>query len=520
MTTYYIDNNRGADGNDGLSQGSAWKNLSKINRPLSAGDVVALADDSVFMLPTIDAFVNCTQVWQGAVGNPVLITSYPKGGAFPTIDYRETIAASEWAWDATNNGWWIDRATPWSVFSYVKLGNEWGVHNGYVSPLVDYGDFGFSGTGPYRLYVCSPSDTNPTDHFGSVRVCGARGAITMAWHYWDHVVIENLKSVGGELILGFSGSGAGERTLELRGLQGDHSGLLVSWQGSAGATWNLDIHDCYALNAPAGSVHIFDADSGLFNQGRIYNNRFVGGNFSRPNGAIYIQADNFSIYGNDVSGCAQATRRMPWDGGGIYIEEGSNNCRVYGNYLHDMPLALIDNSGQSNCYYANVVENCAAGIWVTDVGFKNDMKLSYYNNTHVLNLRGGDTSMSARKNMLFSYYSGTPPQEFRVKNNICIQQYEAAVAMEFPNTAVVSVENNCIHGAATIAKKANGTTQATTGTITSDPLLSGTLSLRSNSPCIRTGVSAIPGSRDYMGRFFGGSPSVGAVQSFAVSSGL
>lgn len=514
MTTYYIDANRGDDGNSGLSRLDPWKSLSKLNRALFAGDVIALSDDSVFVIPTIAGNIACAQTWQGTPDSPIIITSYPSGGYGPVIDYRESIASTEWVWDAVKSGWYIERSIAFDAFSYVNLGGQWGVHMpaSVSSTLLTDGDYAFSGSGPFRFYVKSPQQTNPTDYFGFVKIAGTQGAITMAVGCWDNVAIENLTSVGGKLIQGYS-SAAGTRTVEFRNLKGEQCGVLVGWQTSGSSYWNIDVHDCQSDGSPVCSVHLYEMTNGTINQGRIYRNRFNGDCSSRTNGAIYIQADNVSIFENEIYGCRQATRNQLYDGGGIYIEDGSNGCLIYRNHIHDMPLAFVDNSGYSNAYYSNVVANCAAGIWVTDEGNHNATQTSYVNNSHFFNMVGGDVNQPSRRCMFWSYESTTPPFVLNIKNNIAVYDFAGATAIQVPNVCIASIEANCISGAASLAKTAGGVDKPTNRTLTSDPMMSSDFTLPESSPCRKYGRSTVAGMADYHGKLFNNStPCVGAIE--------
>jgi hypothetical protein len=79
LRTIYVDSNAGQDSNDGLSAGTAWKTLGKINRSSFApGDTTLLVRGGVWN-------ETLTVPASGSSGNPITLDAYGSGGN-PIID--------------------------------------------------------------------------------------------------------------------------------------------------------------------------------------------------------------------------------------------------------------------------------------------------------------------------------------------------------------------------------------------------------------------------------------------------
>lgn len=82
-TTYYVDCNLGNDNNDGKTETSAWKNISKVNSALgssslSGGDGVLLKRDCTWPAP-----LNIP--WNGTASQNIIVGAYGSGTNLPTI---------------------------------------------------------------------------------------------------------------------------------------------------------------------------------------------------------------------------------------------------------------------------------------------------------------------------------------------------------------------------------------------------------------------------------------------------
>jgi hypothetical protein len=115
--TYYVDASGGNDSSDGLTQGTAWKTIAKVN-----GSTFAAGDQILFKRG---------EVWReslvvpssGASGNPIVFDAYGTGEA-PTITGALDLPSSAWTLDSGN----IWKATVTTAgLNYVSFGGIWGL---------------------------------------------------------------------------------------------------------------------------------------------------------------------------------------------------------------------------------------------------------------------------------------------------------------------------------------------------------------------------------------------------------
>ena len=161
--TYYVDMVGGNDGNDGLTQATAWKTVAKVNgSSFAAGDQILFKRGGVWNESLVPPS-------SGASGNPIVFDAYGTGEA-PTLTGYVNLPAPSWTLDSGNI--WKASITS-SSFNYVLFG--WIGSNGTVGSV--WGTKFTSGksalVAPYQfyfssnvLYVFSPS--NPATYYGSV----------------------------------------------------------------------------------------------------------------------------------------------------------------------------------------------------------------------------------------------------------------------------------------------------------------------------------------------------------------
>jgi hypothetical protein len=163
--TYYVDASTGIDTNDGLTPGTAWKTVGKVN-----GSTFAAGDQILFKRG---------QVWNeslvppssGASGNPIVFDAYGTGTA-PTLTGYVSLPFASWTWDSGNV--WKTSITSTSfnyvLFAYVgsngAVGSVWGTKfTTGKSALVAPYQFYFASN---VLYVYSPTAINPATYYGSM----------------------------------------------------------------------------------------------------------------------------------------------------------------------------------------------------------------------------------------------------------------------------------------------------------------------------------------------------------------
>jgi len=152
--TYYVDATGGNDSSDGLSQGTAWKSIAKVN-----GSTFAAGDQILFKRG---------EVWReslvvpssGTSGNPIVFDAYGTGEA-PTITGALDLPSSAWTLDSGN----IWKATVTTAgLNYVAFGGIWGLkHTTSKTECVAPRDFFLLSN---TLYVYSVG--NPATYYGSV----------------------------------------------------------------------------------------------------------------------------------------------------------------------------------------------------------------------------------------------------------------------------------------------------------------------------------------------------------------
>lgn len=164
-TTYYVDAAGGSDTNDGLTQGTAWKTVAKVNgATFAAGDQILFKRGGVWSESLVPPS-------SGASGNPIIFDAYGTGEA-PTLTGYVSLPASSWTWDSGNV--WKTTITS-NSFNYVlfgwigssgSVGSVWGTKfTTGKSALVAPYQFYFASN---VLYVYSPTASNPATYYGSM----------------------------------------------------------------------------------------------------------------------------------------------------------------------------------------------------------------------------------------------------------------------------------------------------------------------------------------------------------------
>lgn len=155
-STYYVDATGGNDSNDGLTEGTAWKTIAKVNgSSFAAGDQVLFKRGEVWRESLVVPS-------SGASGSPITFDAYGAGEA-PTITGAFDLPASAWTLDSGN----IWKATVTATgMNYVSFGGIWGVkHTTSKTECVNPRDFFFMSN---VLYVYSAGGANPATYYGGV----------------------------------------------------------------------------------------------------------------------------------------------------------------------------------------------------------------------------------------------------------------------------------------------------------------------------------------------------------------
>ena len=181
---YYVDATNGNDDNDGLSETSAWKTISKVNdKVFSAGEQILFKRGEVW-----NEQLDLTG--KGEEGNPVLYGAYG-GGEMPIINVLEKI--TEWtSYPDNNNIWEVEvEVQPNGIFfdDEIKTGES------AIEELNSEKDWYWDSN---VLYVYSSSGSPETIHTNSgVEVSTADHAIGNYWAKYSYIIIEDLHLIGG-----------------------------------------------------------------------------------------------------------------------------------------------------------------------------------------------------------------------------------------------------------------------------------------------------------------------------------
>lgn len=152
--TYYVDATGGSDVSDGLTQGTAWKSIAKVNgSTFSAGDTILFKRGEVWRESLVPPS-------SGVSGSPITFDAYGSGEA-PTITGAQDLPSAAWTQDSGN----LWKATVAATgMNYVSFGGMWGLkHTTSKTECVAPRDFFFYTN---TLYVYSVG--NPASYYGPV----------------------------------------------------------------------------------------------------------------------------------------------------------------------------------------------------------------------------------------------------------------------------------------------------------------------------------------------------------------
>lgn len=522
MATYYIDNNRGNDSNDGLTKDTAWQNLSKIDDSVAAaGDKFLLADDSTWEYG-LDVRVVPPTTWAGTEKNPVVIDKYNYNDVVtnnkPTIIWNKKIQSNEWTWDAVNNAWFYNVGLTVGTFCLVRLNNTWKankIDNGLPLASVE-GRWDQSGT---TFYLWAPSDIDPTTYYGEVLISPNAGFFTLSTNR-NWVTIKNIlfKNTGTG-VLCFCG-GAGNTGVVVDGVDGiTVSGLIRAATSGTTGTLQVEVKNCNIKDWGAVAIHGFSANSGCFKKLDLHDNTIIDGMHVYSQGAFYIQVKTTGhttkIYNNKINGVNWGTPDKIFDGCGIYVETGSDNVDVYSNLVTNAYTAFQDNSGATSRWWSNVAIDCRGIMRVSDQEDVDGMNLLFTYNTCITGkaipqkFGAGYTTSGIR------VYRPSGNATFNITNNVFWSiQGDTDVAILTPQTTWSgNIDNNCFYGYSTLARREFSpfTVETTTNSIQTHPFLNTAGYPKSNSPLKEVGTTSfVP--LDFYNRRRNLLPTVGAYE--------
>lgn len=544
-TARFVDLNRGNDANDGLTQKTPWKSITKLNNlTMGGGSVIALASDSYWKLDdtgTNGSYVQAGNI-NGSSGNPVYITSYdPAGvtGTKPTIEYNHAFLSSDWTWDATYGAWKTPLyAAPGNNHVYLRLGTVWGQFNRDRTGWA-VGEFYADNTDAF-LWIYCPQSTDPTSYFGSVVFSSNNLAAIWAWQGLTYTIIENLKFVNCAYGIKFNeGASAGAKLGRIvRNCETQDAGLALLLQSdNTGAVSQLDAYGNRGIGSPGPLLFLSNANKTATGTvaSKLYENYSENANqCSSASGAIGIQArgaaqGDISAYRNYIVSPRNGVGHHFFDGCGIYADTKSGNHDVFANVVVNAARAYQDNSGKTSRWIANASIDCDSFGTFTDADNNNAIDYTVAHNTAircaVRRWPQGSQSFSRAAMGFWRTPTGVPQGTMgavRVFNNAITMApgYSMGCAIEMPNSSKVTtldVSNNAAFGAFT--KGLIGDTYNSNADISS-----GTLSIALAADPY-TGNSVIPAAgaldsagcmravyKDMLGNDFARVPSIGCVE--------
>lgn len=521
MTTYYIDYNRGSDGNAGTSSGAPWQNLSKLATQVAAsGDNILLAADSRW---DITAHITIAAGWGGVVGSPITIGRYFPSGVNtgkPTISRRRAIAANEWTYDAGNNGWymtWFGVNVGWG--SYIKVGGEWATYQEAALPLSSVeGAWKDAATG--KVYVYAPAGTNPTDYYGSVYFAPhERGTFGFSSN-GSNIVLEDISIVeGGGLLFYYSNSGT--RRMLVRRCDFSETGVaLYQSVGTAGSA-KLSVEECEFSDGACAYIHSYAAAGAGFGGLDVRYSRFRGGNEGYPQGNVYMQArgaPNIVAF-NEFDGPKYGTWSHQNDGSAIYAEIGVSDVVAFGNVIRNAVVAMQDNSGRKTTWMGNLIVDCKLAMKCQDDNAVGATNHRFYNNT-IINAGTPVAPQGPNTASGLGWWGFQNLSGIDIKNNLFTKSASAAAGavIMLGTGASGAIANNAHSGgfSAIAQTYLGGASPITaTGTVTDDPLLTANYRLTADSPCVGAG-QYIAGAKHFGGASMNpASPDIGAFRYFA-----
>ena len=207
-TNYYVDGLNGNDSNNGLTQATAWKTLSKIsnNTSFQGGDIIAIRDSIRY-----EGGLHFTD--NGNSGNPIIITNWygSASGRKPIIKASNTVTnftnVSGNIWSASyvpstgqvNSVWFeVDQDDPTQTIWGIKETSQNNLNSNYEWYWVSN-----------TLYVYSTTNPNTSFEYVEADCQTAWNTIYAVLEQGNYVTIENLDvryARGGAIRIGNGGS--------------------------------------------------------------------------------------------------------------------------------------------------------------------------------------------------------------------------------------------------------------------------------------------------------------------------
>jgi len=535
MATYYVDNNRGLDTNDGLTPATAWKTPNKLNAVASAppDTYFLFADDSVWTFDLADSWrIVPPATWTGSQSRPVVLSTYTPAGqtaSRPLFQRYIDIPENAWTYSAPNNGWIYTAPAAVGNLCYVRIADTWEASRidiGLPLASVD-GRYHNSGN---NFYLYAPSTTNPTAYYGKVRlgtdspiltVSSARGWVKVTgWEF----------SEAGTCIKGYSNN-VNPTGLIVDNIRASYVSNPITGMGETAGTLRMFVRNCEISQFGSTGITAFTPDGLGFKQLEIHDNLIYDGVKTYSQGGIYLQARSPGfkpqVFHNRLHTIHYGTRDKTSDGSAIYAETGSDNLDVYANTVWNCTVALQDNSGRTSRWHSNLVYGCHAAMSVTDEQNNGTMNHTFHNNTCIVGYDVPQQFGPGTDFLGWRMYAHNKAPEYHVDvsvrnnvfNNVGALSNTAAVYLaEAPTTWSGTIDTNLQNGFTENARQQYaGGAIATSDWTVADPQLDSTFHPKLNSPLLGAGVH-LGYRRDYDGKQRPNPPSIGAFDVSMIST--
>ncbi|MBM2818296.1 MAG: Beta helix protein, partial [Parcubacteria group bacterium] len=344
--TYYIDPS-GNDSNDGLSQSTPWKTISKINsKTFSPGDNILFKKGGVWK-EGITMYLGSS----GTVSNPIIISAYGAGSK-PVISSIRPLTG----WDISGN-WSIYSGNIWKM-TYPTDSNRLWLSNGEVlkaTILADVGRVNSQGTFEWWFYDAVSSTlylyatSNPATQYISME--GNLGpSVLSIKNGTDYLTIDGIDLRGGGFFTTIFFGAASHITLKNSNVGYGNVGLAVTSSDSAMTANNIIIEN-----------NTFDSGFNFF-YGRA-SNKIKGEKRGSEDGILLYDAVNNSIIRNNTfTGWGHSTIYLRGDDS---VKDGVHDNKIYNNTFNGSNLSYgrplgtdgVEGKSYNNEFYNNLMKN-------------------------------------------------------------------------------------------------------------------------------------------------------------------
>lgn len=511
--TDYFVSNAGSDAADGLTTGTAWLTISKVNgSSFNPGDNIFFRRGDMWR-------EQLTIPSSGSAGNLITFGAYG-AGVRPIINGANVVTG--WT-NAGSNQWWVNNLNPVTTRAMVVLGGVIYLEQTSLAAVNSANEYfiDVSAT-PDRVYVFSTVDPASLIAEISARdycIITAAGASSKRFIEVDDIEVRYAGRAG--IYFEGPGSGIGDAL--------DGSSIVRRCVAYANRIFgiahydhydNLTVEDCDA-SYNGNHFYSWQADEGTFRRCTSANSIFygIGANVTDGHSVGGYQTTNwlveYCVSNNDADA-------IHLDAGGI-----SSNAIIRYNKVYNtqdaapvptpcMGVGSVGVGGVVSFYYNLLVNGASAGFecYTTILGTVN-----FFNNTIYLNTSSGQTDgifLANGSNFVFR-------NNLVTKDFVSLRRVFQVVGSNAPTLSnnEYYVFNNAEHFRASfnsVNYTTLGTWQAGIGgdanSLNSDPLFVNVLSdwsIQTGSPCINAGVD-VGLTQDINGNPIVGLPDIGAYE--------